>query len=420
MTVSFENWLGERELPFWGTNSGAPTIAFQEWHHFKEAFAPELIANACRSVPGPVRRCIDPFGGSGTTALACQFLNLEPTSIEINPYLADLIEAKLCEYDIESLAKDAGAVAAEASKLPVDPHELLKNAPNTLVEPGYKDRWVFGHAIAERILALRESINRTSNGINRRLMRVILGGQLIGLSNVTVNGKGRRYRSGWRSRNLPPQSVLNTFVDALSAAVHDITRHRNRPTFNYDLRRGDARRLIPLIEPADVAVFSPPYPNSFDYTDVYNVELWMLGYLKTKEDNTTLRHGTLSSHVQIKRKYADAPSESPTLSSVLTELNSKSDELWDRHIPAMIGAYFADLATVLNELRNKIRKGGQVHMVVGDSRYSGVTVPVARIVSELAPGCGFAVRETDAFRSMRSSAQQGGRPILPETLIVLA
>ena len=42
--------------------------------------------------------------------------------------------------------------------------------------------------------------------------------------------------------------------------------------------------LYPLkIGPHDLAVFSPPYPNSFDYTDVYNVELWAMGYLRNSD-----------------------------------------------------------------------------------------------------------------------------------------
>ena len=59
----------------------------------------ELMARAVAESTIPVQRCLDPFGGSGTTALACQFLGTEPITIEVNPFLADLIEAKLTDYD---------------------------------------------------------------------------------------------------------------------------------------------------------------------------------------------------------------------------------------------------------------------------------------------------------------------------------
>jgi hypothetical protein len=62
---------------------------------FKEAFSPKFVVDALASMPHTPRRCVDPFGGSGTTALTCSFLGIDSVSIEVNPFLADLIEAKL-------------------------------------------------------------------------------------------------------------------------------------------------------------------------------------------------------------------------------------------------------------------------------------------------------------------------------------
>jgi hypothetical protein len=58
-------------------------------------------------------------------------------------------------------------------------------------------------------------------------------------------------------------------------------------------------------------------------------------------------------------------------------------------------------------------------MVVGDSRYAGIDVPVATIVAEMAPGLGFEPLRVEPCRSMRASPQQGGRAELAESLIVL-
>src|ERR1700722_17115666 len=96
---SFKAWTGQRPLKSVGTNSGSPALAFQRWRSFKEAFAPEIVERAIAETPGRVRHVVDPFGGSGTTAIAAQFLGVKPTTIEVNPYLADLIEAKLVAYD---------------------------------------------------------------------------------------------------------------------------------------------------------------------------------------------------------------------------------------------------------------------------------------------------------------------------------
>ena len=418
-TKPFSNWVGERQIKALGTNAGASVLPFQNWQRFKEAYAPEFVAQAVSMANGPVHHCLDPFGGSGTTALACQFLGIESTTIEVNPYLADLIEAKLCDYDVAELAKDVGEVVQKVTDVTVDPRELITSGPPTLIEPGEKDRWIFDFQVAERICALLEAISEVGDANNRRLLRVLLGGRLIELSNVRVSGKGRRYRGGWRDRKIDPNNVIESFIDVVSSAVHDITLHRTRLVRTYTVHRGDSRLLTADASPIDLAVFSPPYPNSFDYTDVYNVELWMLGYLKERDDNTKLRRATLCSHVQLSREYAPPPDGSPTLLATLSKLKRRKKQLWHRDIPAMVGGYFEDLYGLLGEIRSKLRGSGQVHMVVGDSQYAGVTIPVAKVLEELSKHCGFKVVEAERFRSMRSSAQQGGSKALPETRLVL-
>ena len=59
-------------------------------------------------------------------------------------------------------------------------------------------------------------------------------------------------------------------------------------------------------------------------------------------------------------------------------------------------------------------------MVVGDSRYAGVSIPVAKILTQLLPSLGCSLVLKEPFRSMRTSAQQGGSYSLDETLLVLS
>ncbi|MDP1363097.1 DNA methylase N-4/N-6, partial [Klebsiella variicola] len=91
---------------------------------------------------------------------------------------------------------------------------------------------------------------------------------------------------------------------------------------------GDSRTALQQVDQqADLIVFSPPYPNSFDYTDIYNVELWVLGYIGSSADNLTLRNQTLRSHVQIRRAYDGPATTSSTLNAVLDALASRRESL---------------------------------------------------------------------------------------------
>jgi hypothetical protein len=417
MYVAFNEWTQGRSIASLGTNAGADELPFQSWRNFKEAYAPELVERAVQESKIPVGRALDPFGGSGTTALASQFLGVLPTTVEVNPFLADLIEAKLSQYDADTLARDIGLIASRAAREQDALHRLAQ-LPPTFVEPGVRDRWIFDREIAKRIAALLEAIESLPNAKHRRLFRVLLGGILIDVSNVVVSGKGRRYRRGWQIRRHTPGNVDEAFYASARNAVADIYRYANRREQGYELIRGDARRAINK-GCWDLALFSPPYANSFDYTDVYNVELWMLGYIRSFAANRQLREATLSSHVQVSRSFAPPPPGSKQLDEVMLNLIEARSKLWDQRIPDMVGAYFADLRAIVWQIGRNLTRGGSLWLVIGDSQYAGIAIPAAEIIGALAERDGLVLRGYEPFRSMRLSAQQGGRPELAETLIML-
>jgi hypothetical protein len=395
-------------------------LPFQGWRRFKEAFAPELVRLAIEETGG-VGRVIDPFGGSGTTALAAQFLGVRPSTIEVNPFLADLIEAKIARYEIDAVVRGFTRVVELAYGKSGDPAKFLANAPPTFVEPGVNDRYLFSKDVAARFFAYRAAIEGLEDAATRRLLRVLLGATAVPASNALVSGKGRRYRRHWKETPVPPNAIDEMFEQGVLSALFDLRRFEARRCRDYEVLCGDARARLAEIESADMAIFSPPYPNSFDYTDVYNIELWMMGYLKGAPENRQLREATLRSHVQIKRDLsASTPLPGSLLEQTLGELATVQPKLWNQEIPAMIAAYFEDIGAILAGLSVRLRERGRVYMVVGDSRYAGVDVPVAGILAEQAPSHGFELVRAEPFRSMRASPQQGGGHELSETLLVLA
>ena len=418
----FSDWTGHRTLTNIGTNTGATPLPFQDWRTIKEAFAPELIYRAISESSLNVTHCLDPFGGSGTTGLACQFLGVHPTLAEVNPYLSDLIEAKLARYNSDTaiFREHSRVVEAAASRCPTDIATRFASAPPTLIEPGLKGRWIFDLPVAQRIVALHDAMKDLADPRHYRLFRVLLGGILEEVSNVVVRGKGRRYRTNWKERQLTADQVSVAFDTRVRRAVSDIFRFRNRATMSYDLIRGDSRASLDAdLSQYELTVFSPPYPNSSDYTDVYNLELWMLEYLKDKDANRKLRSATLSSHVQIRRDFDSPVVDSPRLKIVLDSLYLEREYLWNPYIPDMIRGYFADLLRVLANVRIRLASRGMAWIIVSDSRYATVHVPVSEILQELVQQCGWTVRSAEPSRSIRTSAQQGAKPHLVEQLLVL-
>lgn len=419
--ASYESWVARRAPDALSTNAGAPIIAFQGWRQFKEAFAPELVRAAAIETADflgrPITACLDPFGGSGTTALTCQFLGIFPTTIEVNPFLADLIGAKLASYDFELLATLLRQITNRRTRTTFR-HGPFPGAASTFVEPGQNGKFIFPRAVAERLSTILDRVNNITDKSSRRLFRVMLASTAVNVSNVLVSGKGRRYRRSWETSLHSADDVDRAFIESTIRAIYDLRRFGNRAQKKAKVINGDARVCIAKSRESDLAIFSPPYPNSFDYTDVYNVELWVGGYLRSVDDNRALRLQTLRSHVQIARDFASTDLPSRTLQKTLRKLRTARKELWNKHIPEMIAAYFDDMTQVFVELHKRLVPGGRIYAVFGDSRYAKVDIPVASIVTEVLPEIGYAVEQTTPFRSMRVSPQQGGMPALAETLIV--
>jgi hypothetical protein len=414
----FERWLGDREVAHLGSNDGAEPLAFQRWHHFKEAFPPELIERMIKQEKSEVESCLDAFGGSGTTALSCQLLGVSSTTIEINPFLADVIQAKVTRYAAEDLAVELDPLLARAESKQPNPREFFDQAPATFVEPGLNERWVFDAAVATRLAGLLEAIGEIGGEDVRRFYRVMVGGILAEVSNVVINGKGRRYRRNWKDRPRDASSVLELFAARARNAIEDVGSFVDRSDVSVRVMLGDARETDPE-ELHDLSVFSPPYPNSFDYTDIYNLELWMLGYLNSSEDNRELRNETLSSHVQLRREFGQPPSGSKQLDATVDRLVELREELWNPWIPEMVGGYFADLMKVLANVHRNLKEERRCCIVIGDSRYGGVLVPAAKILAQLSESRGWTVHSSEPVRAMRSSAQHGGSADLDETLLIL-
>jgi hypothetical protein len=416
---NLKEWIGSRNLLAPSTNAGTAPLPFQRWHRFKEAFSPEFVAKAVAECGRKVARLCDPCGGSGTTALTAQFLGIESVSIEVNPFLADLIHAKVSRYDVSELLETLTRVCAAARRMARSPRKMFEGLPRSFIEPGIKNRWLFDLPVAKEIAKLRTAIEAEANEEVRTLFTVILGGLLVELSNAVVSGKGRRYRSNWRSRRVKPGDVLSHFSDAIEHAIVEIDALGERPEVSTTVISGDAREDLKSVGPADLLVCSPPYPNSFDYTDVYNIELWMLGYLKSSDENQALRRSTITSHIQISRTFPKAPT-SASLQRVVKRLRQVKSELWNDNLIGMVEAYFADLYRILEGAATILPRGGQAWIVVGDSQYAGVRIPVSQVLSEIAPAARLKPVLHEPFRSMRVSPQQGGMRRLGETLLVLA
>jgi DNA modification methylase len=402
------------------TNQQGKFTAFQRWFSFKEAFSPSFVMGAIQGLGYKPTHIIDPFGGSGTTAITSQLLDIPVTTIEINPFTADLILAKAIPISYKKFQEIQKTFYKRLLEKKVD-WKMLAHLPPSFVESDKNEKWIFDKKVAGRITQYLATINSFRDASVKRVLKMILAASLIPASNVYIDGKGRRYRKNWEEYDASSKKLDDLIRLQFEIVLEDSKRFENRPRSEVKVINSDARAALKALKkPADLIVFSPPYPNTFDYTDIYNVELWVLGYLKNSKDNRDLRSKTLRSHVQSQWESAALKVDSIKLKEIHAELHQKKDLLWNKNIPNMVLAYFKDMEDILTESFRLLKDGGKLIMVVGDSKYVDVLIDVSVVLTDIATNIGYTKIVNKEVRKMRTSAQQGGGKHLGEWIIELS
>jgi hypothetical protein len=244
--------------------------------------------------------------------------------------------------------------------------------------------------------------------------------------NAVKDGKCLRYRSDWKDEAFD----TGDFVAALESRVKVMAKDLKDAPLNgsaVSIKRGDARKRT-VGEQFRLCVTSPPYLNSFDYTDVYRPELFLGKWIRDMKGLRALRHKTLRSHVQVKWKDPRAEDFGARYTETMEAIQPRASQLWNGRIPRMIQAYFEDMRLVLRNLRAGAHKDASVWVVVSTSAYGGVEIPVDLIIADIASSCKWYLREVAVLRHLgRVAGQQWSElaekkssgPHLRESVIIL-
>lgn len=257
----------------------------------------------------------------------------------------------------------------------------------------------------------------------RDLTRLALLGAAMDCCNAVRDGKCLRYRKGRAEHRFTVEEFDAAFRDRVGVIAMDLELLPIRQRSN-EIRLGDARDLVRTEEAFNLIVTSPPYLNSFDYTDVYRPELFLGRFVTSMAELRSLRQRTLRSHLQTAWKSPVKSDFGRRYSRVIKRLLAAQGQLWNKRLPLMVQAYFEDMQTVLESCYRLMRRGGGAWLVVSTSSYGGNEIPVDFILAEIAERIGWRVRDIELLRVLRTAGQQWRRfgthrPPLRESLVVL-
>lgn len=378
---------------------------------YKEAFSPDLVDEIIELSGVRTGVLLDPFVGVGTSLLVASERGLAGVGVDVLPFSTfatqTLLNASSVQWEV---------VDRRLEQVLAHPKSQRGDFPNFPVR-----EWAFGVAALSELSDLSAAISGLRAGPERDVMRLALLSSVELMSQATKDGTslrkrphggGRIGRFGTRHTRLHVQSSFSAKLELLRKGAAD----QSAPQAGCIALTGDARDLPAVIGdrgPFDVAVFSPPYPNRYDYASNYQLELGF-GFVDDAAELRDLRKRQLRSHLEAPWAGArtlelDALDE--FLSAYLaSDLRGKQSG----RIFRMVCGYFEDMAQVLSGLHQVMRPGATVGIVVGTQVFGGEQLPTDLLLAEIAELHGFSVKAIWVARSKGMAVQQ--RKLTPKAV----
>jgi hypothetical protein len=397
---------------------GSLDRARHRWYHYKEGFSPILVEKAIElSGLGKGDVILDPFNGSGTTTLTASSKGYYAIGIEVNPFTSFLARAKTKSANISEFDCWSEKVINAAKK--GRPSRLIGYSTFSKTEKAKK--WLFNDGVLCSFEGgWEKSVSIKSHSL-RALIRLALISSGMENCNAKRDGKCLRYRKTWAERTRDSITYIASLEAKLAQIKNDIETEilQCHPTvINGDVRK-ELRRLK-ADQKFKLCVTSPPYLNTFDYTDIYRPELFLGHFVNNASELYKLRLKTVRSHVQAKWESPKKSDFGTLYDATIDHLDANSTELFDKRIPLMIQAYFEDMAKILTDLKSCARDGAQAWLVVSNSAYADREIPVDLIIADLGANIGWNLKEVAVLENIkrRKSRYSPSIDTLRESLII--
>lgn len=419
--------------------------ALHRWLKYKEGFSADLVNTILNEAGIKEGDCVmDPFMGSGTTALVCQMRGVNSIGYDIMPMSEIAIKVKsfALKYDIDEIKR----MIDEVKALQLPSQYPYKTPQIVITEDAYPEKTQkFLHYIQEwnRLSSFSEEVKLllTLCIVNslETISYTVKSGQYLGWDSRSLKVKRANERRAQKGQKLLPQKTVREIipeaqafiVEELEKVLSDIVYIQKNALTNFggkiDFSLKSVLYELPLLEEnrLNAVVTSPPYCNRYDYTRTYALELvYMgLGEQEVRKMRQTLLSCTVESKSKLEelRQYYEQINQvdrfkyiKDTLDriSVLREINealkvrAAKGDLNNKGVLRMVDGYFVELGFIYAELFRTCCPGAIVAFVNDNVRYGGEVIPVDFISCEIAEAFGFSVKKIYVLKQQKGNSSQ--------------
>lgn len=362
------------------------------WLRLTPAYSVELVRQLLAARARPDLPVLDPFCGTGTTLVACAELGIDCRTVDINPFLRWLAEAKSRAY--------SGADIRKAQQLVDDMAERARGGREREWVPALHriEKWWDDRTLAA--LSRAFAVLRGRRGKARDLAALAFCRTLVDAGNVSFAHQSMSFRS--RAARSDVAALLEAALAALlPAAVEPVSPGASRVLL------ADSRELGAVLprNSCGSVITSPPYVNRMSYIRELRPYMYWLGYLDDGRAAGELdwraiggTWGVATSNLSRWR-----PAESLGLRGLAAVVGAieQSSPLLARYVER----YFCDMDRHVRGLVEVLASGGRAEYVVGNSKFFDVVVPAERLFAELFRRHGLVKVKTRVLRRRTSKKE---------------
>ena len=363
------------------------------WLRLTPAYSIKVVKDVLAATPGATR-VFDPFSGTATTTLCAAERGLVAHSIDINPFLVWLGNAKLAAYTPAQLDEVArlGDAAARAA--------TCAGAKAVAPPPLHRiDRWWSPEALRFLCALKAELEHRAGDDARcRDLLMIAFCKTMMRLSNADFGHQSMSFKD--RQKRTSAQPELDARPDFRQVFAADLTTIVDSasppPTGSGQVLSSDSRTLDALdlgAEP-DLLITSPPYPNRMSYIRELRPYLYWLGYLQQSREAGELDWQAIGGTwgIATSRLACWERDDAVAMPAYLAPILDKIRAAHGKNGPLManyVSKYFEDMARHLERVRGLLAPGADVHYIIGNSSFYGHLVPAERLYADLMTDLGY-------------------------------
>jgi len=338
-------------------------------------------------------RVLDPFSGTGTTALCAASRGIDAVGTDINPFLIWLGRTKTRRFAPRTLR----AAESRAREL----LERLEETPPAETPPIHRiERW-WSPPVLDFLRRLRAAIR--NDDAAGSLLEVAFCRTVVSLSAAAFDHVSMSFGE---AREHATDVCVARFRDDVAKVLEGAAIV---PRTSARFVRTDARALHRVEGRFDRVITSPPYPNRMSYVRELRPYMYWTGHLNAAREAGELdwraiggTWGIATSRLaKWERTHGQTPSGLAPLLRRIEASHTKNGPLLARYVDR----YFEDTQRHLEALRPLVAKGARLSYVIGNASFYGVAIPADRCYAELFERAGFRDTDVEVLRKRNSKKE---------------